>query len=490
MKKSFVKKIAKSFAFLLVGFSIFLAVQKVFIPKYYDDSVISAFDRNYQGFYELESNSIDAIFIGGSAFLSGIDPLRIWQLYGITSYNRSMTGLGPLGMENLLYEVFDYQSPKVVVLNVGAVNNVIPGEDILVTGDGNLRKTIDSMHMGNRKLAAIDLIAEYYSNVDKTTWIFPLLRYHDRWKNLSILDFVGSSKVFYLKGYTPIFEVYEGSDWEYESMQWGEELTEVTMGFYDRMISYCQDRGAEVILMALPNTHWSLQRHEFFEWYSKEREVDFLDFNEIMEQIGISGTNSFTDAGRHLNYFGAQVISEYLGAYLQNQYDIKNKKEDIAYMSWNEDYETYKIKVEREAYAFWLKNASIEKCVSLAQNLDGYISILVMGQGRINLEGEETRYVLEKFQTVKEPNENGSYYAIYANGMLVSEEAGTDMFSGIQYSREENGYEIAIDSMGKMVTSANSGVRINEDAAGELSGFYLIVYDKQLNKIVCSRVLD
>ena len=113
-----------------------------------------------------------------------------------------------------------------------------------------------------------------------------------------------------------------------------------------------------------------------------------------------------------------------------------------------------------------------------------------MGQGRINLEGEETRYVLEKFQTVKEPNENGSYYAIYANGMLVSEEAGTDMFSGIQYSREENGYEIAIDSMGKMVTSANSGVRINEDAAGELSGFYLIVYDKQLNKIVCSRVLD
>ena len=43
----------------------------------------------------------------------------------------------------------------------------------------------------------------------------------------------------------------------------------------------------------------------------------------------------------HLNHFGAQKITNHIGKYIKEHYDIPDRRLDPAYAKWNEDYKLY-----------------------------------------------------------------------------------------------------------------------------------------------------
>ena len=58
------------------------------------ENINSLISKNYfntkiRGFYELEPNSLDVVFIGSSNVHCNINPNVIWNQYGITSYDFS-----------------------------------------------------------------------------------------------------------------------------------------------------------------------------------------------------------------------------------------------------------------------------------------------------------------------------------------------------------------------------------------------------------------
>ena len=68
------------------------------------------------GFYEEEKNSIDVIFIGSSNCFCTVNPLILYEKYGITAYDFASSSQ-PMNI-SLLYlkEALKTQNPKVVAL--------------------------------------------------------------------------------------------------------------------------------------------------------------------------------------------------------------------------------------------------------------------------------------------------------------------------------------------------------------------------------------
>lgn len=50
----------------------------------------------------------------------------------------------------------------------------------------------------------------------------------------------------------------------------------------------------------------------------------------------------------HMNTRGAEKLTRHLGAFLMENYELQDHREEAAYQSWNEDYQKYLAAVQEE----------------------------------------------------------------------------------------------------------------------------------------------
>ena len=486
-----VKKIVKYILFCTLGAGIFVCIQNVFLPKYEDDTVMSNYDRDYRELYELEKESIDVLAIGNSTFLSGIDPMYIWGECGIPVFNRSTAGMPLALMEYFLYDALEFHSPKVVILNAQGLDknwNAVLGQEGLEMRN----KAIESMPWGKAKLQAVKKMEDLYLNVDAISYFFPLLTYHSRWKDITASDFQNyerSQQDYYLKGYTAVFDIYEGADWDLEEIS-PNGIKEENLAYYDRMIKYCKDKDIEVVLLAMPNSLMSLNKIQQLTEYAEKMGVTFWDFNQIYYETGFSAKICYTDMGRHLNYWGSSIVSKYLGKWLVEQYGLENKKTYVEYRKWNEDYQRYSTLIEREVKSVELsKTDDINECIEIIQSTEDYIVTLILSNGYMGESIHKVENILNLFQGSKNPVENGQYIAVYDENELVYEESQESKFSVTQFGDTVDGFNVHVASTGRMANSKSS-VIINNHSAAQTDGFHLVVYDKILDRFVCDRIIE
>ena len=70
--------------------------------------------------------------------------------------------------------------------------------------------------------------------------------------------------------------------------------------------------------------------------------VDFIDFVS-MDQVTDYATDCF-DANEHLNPSGARKVSDYLGRYIAEHYEIADRRGEAAYAAWADDTAAYRAK--------------------------------------------------------------------------------------------------------------------------------------------------
>ena len=56
--------------------------------------------------------------------------------------------------------------------------------------------------------------------------------------------------------------------------------------------------------------------------------------NLLLDDIGLDWTHDTADGGDHLNIYGAEKVSKYIGNYLNDNYDIPDRRDDSDYKSW------------------------------------------------------------------------------------------------------------------------------------------------------------
>ena len=74
----------------------------------------------------------------------------------------------------------------------------------------------------------------------------------------------------------------------------------------------------------------------------RERGYEVLDFNteEMAHELGLDWEKDFYNS-KHVNFMGAEKYTEYLSAYLAENYDLPDHRGQEKYESWEEAYEYY-----------------------------------------------------------------------------------------------------------------------------------------------------
>lgn len=361
MKKNFLKLTAA----LVVCAVILWLLQGLLMPKYMTESKEGNLIAEYYDDFE-EHGPHDVIFIGDCEVYENFSPITLWEEYGITSYIRGSAQQLIWQSYYLMEETFEYETPKVMVFNVLSMKYDTPASTgAAAQREAYNRMTIDPMRWSRAKWNCIQASMTDMEREKEAEWmyLFPILRYHDRWSDLSAEDFqywfkrgdVADNGYLMQTGVKPL--VHEHMEKPLVDYSFADSCWE----YLDRMRELCEKHGTELVLIKAPSLSpvWWDQWDAQIEEYAEKYDLVYWNFLEHQEEIGIDWNTDTYDTGLHLNVYGAEKMSKYFGQLLIDEFggpDVENglgKGRYTGYLTalWAEKVETYnerKAKLEAE----------------------------------------------------------------------------------------------------------------------------------------------
>lgn len=332
--------ISVSLAVILVTLTF---LQRLVMPKYMGDIKEGALIGEY---YD-EEKDFDVIFIGDCEVYENFVPATLWENYGINSYIRGSAQQLIWQSYYLMEETLRYEKPDVIVFNVLSLQYNEPQKEAYN------RMTIDGMRWSSSKVGCIN--ASMLESESFIEYVFPLLRYHDRWSELEKEDFkyiLGAEKVGH-NGYymqvrvVPVEYIPEGKilgDYSFGDNAWS---------YLDKMVALCEANDVELVLIKAPSLYpvWYDEWDAQVEEYAAEHHLKYINFLEHTEEIGLDFSTDTYDAGLHLNLYGAEKLTDYFGAWLVEECNLQDRRgEEALDAAWEVKLENfYNEKAELEA---------------------------------------------------------------------------------------------------------------------------------------------
>ena len=268
-----------------------------------------------------DCETIDVLVMGDSNAAQGVAPMEWYRTRGVTGYTY---GVGWLSTYNIYYrlrEIFKEQSPRVVVLCAGTLFS--------------RRGTDDYAAAAVRELSGE---------------LLPLVRFHDEWKNMHWSEVFEQNDYTWRdvnKGFAPLTDVSaNGSqdDWNYmrDDGAAPAHIPALMRWYVHRIKRLCEKNGAALVMITVPSTGWNAARHKAAAALAEREGLDYLDYNRRdLYDIGIDWRTDSSDAGTHLNVLGARKLTDALGAYLCEQYDLPDHRGRPGYEDWDTDAAQY-----------------------------------------------------------------------------------------------------------------------------------------------------
>lgn len=300
-------------------------VQAVLTPSRYDNRE----GHLLCGYYDT-TDAHDVIFVGDCEIYEGIVPAVLYEQYGITSYVRGSSQQTVWQSYHVLEETLAKEPDvKVVVFNVLALKyGETPREEIS-------RMTLEDMQWSPSKLGAIK--ASMTEDESLLSYFLPLLRYHDRWSSLSAEDFARAfdkHEDITHQGYlmqTDIVPV-DPTDTRKPDALIDSSLPATAMEYLDKMKELCAQHGTELVLVKAPTN--SVKYYWYDEWdaqivdYAAKNELTYYNFIGMDAELGLDWSHDTYDAGLHLNVYGAEKFTLYLGKLLQEEHGAADHRGD------------------------------------------------------------------------------------------------------------------------------------------------------------------
>ena len=321
MTKTKKKIIIFVIAIILVIITLF-ALQRLFMPKYMSDIYEGAMVEEY---YDDSSNH-NVIFVGDCEIYENISPVTLWEKYGITSYMRGSAQQLIWQSYYLLEETLTYEKPDVVVFNVLSMKYGEP------QNEAYNRMTLDGMKMSKSKINSIN--ASMMEDEDFLSYIFPILRYHSRWSELTKDDF----KYYFEKdkvthsGYLMRADIVPATTLPTPPVLSDYEFSDNSYKYLDKIVDICKENDIELILIKAPSLypHWYEEWDVAMEEYAKEKGVAYYNFLDNVEEIGLDFNVDTYDSGLHLNVYGAEKLADYFGKILVENFEFTDYSNDDA----------------------------------------------------------------------------------------------------------------------------------------------------------------
>ena len=340
------KKKLTLLAALAVSLAVLFLLQALLMPKYMtgknkEGALIGEYYKNAGG--------NDVIFIGDCEVYENFSPVTLWEKHGIPSYIRGSAQQLIWQSYYLMEETFRYETPKVMVFNVLSMKYDTPKS----TGNQSQREaynrmTLDGMRLSKSKWDSImaSMTEEEQKWEAQYSYLFPLLRYHDRWSQLTADDFT-----YWLRrdqvsdqGYLMQVGVKPLQDEHVERPLVDYSFGENSWYYLDKMVQLCKEKGTQLVLIKAPalSPVWWDQWDAQIEQYAERNDLLYINMLEHVDEIGIDWSTDTYDTGLHLNVYGAEKAADWFGNILRQQCDLPDRREDTALADrWAEICETY-----------------------------------------------------------------------------------------------------------------------------------------------------
>lgn len=328
----------------IIVVSLFL-LEKLLVPKYVDGVVEGAFVQEY---YDQEKD-FDVIFVGDCEVYENFSPITLWENYGINSYIRGSAEQYIWQSYYMLEDTLRYETPDVVVFNVQSM------QFDTSQSEAYNRMTLEGMRWSPSKIKAI--MASMKPEEKFLDYVFPILRYHTRWSQLTKEDveYMFRKKQVSHNGYYMRVDVKPA-----ENVPEGRVLKDYSFGenawkYLDMMRRICEEKGIQLILIKAPSLYpyWYEEWEEQIVDYADQYDLDYINFLTLVDEIGIDYSRDTYDAGLHMNLSGAEKLSDYLGQYLIEQSGLSDRrKEKELCKIWEEKTASYE-KEKQDQYQYY-----------------------------------------------------------------------------------------------------------------------------------------
>ncbi len=305
--KSTVNHTLRALVFILILLLLMTGVSYAMMPRDNTEAQWNH-DVSANAFRAEPAYTLDTAFFGDSEVYNGIMPLYIWNQEGITSYCCSSSKQNLWYTFQLMLDVFQTQSPKIVFLEVSTILRYFTLDNFLLHG------------------------AEV---------LWPVLKYHDRWKIISVADMFAETQYTYIhneKGYHFSKDINPARTDQYGKPSSAyHQISMINRLYVQSIVALCRSRNIELVLISIPSTkNWNMSKHNSIEKLADELGLTFLDMNLMTNEVPIDWSHDTRDKGDHLNIYGAQKVSAYLGRYLRDTGLFVSHKKDPAYAEWDE----------------------------------------------------------------------------------------------------------------------------------------------------------
>lgn len=518
------KKYIKYLIFVVILFVFIWKLQNILTPKWSYPRDIEDHYSKVVEYKNLEKDSIQAIITGTSHVLYAVDPMYIYEEYGISTYNLAISGMRLSTTYYHLKNMLQYQAPRVVMLDVSALF-------IDSFYDASWRFMLDSDFPLN--IDKIEAIREYVKeslNEKNVTYLdrfntflgvaLPLYNYHDRWSSLSDNDFYTEPHYnYYGKGYALNTKIVSGNTtkeninlvaadllekklvpetiWENGlfssketlSADYRTEPSETQIEWLKKIHDLCDEKNIELVIFKVPVnktpreyvSSWTEVRSNSVKRIAEELGIYFYDLMYDTD-LNINLQMDYRDGGEHMNYNGAVKTSHCLGDFLTNKCGLE-KKDNPEYERDIETYNNIKWTATLELTYDWKDYIS-----RLSQNMSGKTIVLAVNG---NVSGMFTQSDLEVLKRIglkaQFAESNGQSYV----GIIKDGESIYESFSGVPVTKTlalDNKASLTVKSVGSLNTSLQeeqASIMISgTEYAPAHKGLCIAVYDHATQMVV------
>ncbi|MCL2378219.1 MAG: SGNH/GDSL hydrolase family protein [Defluviitaleaceae bacterium] len=331
----------KIFSAVAVFILVFLAVQRLLVPKYASVVLEGGLIREYYS----SSFDHDIVFIGDCEVYANFSPITLWEEFGITSFTRGSPQQLIWQSYYLLHDTLRFETPEIVVFNVLSMQYNEPQYEPYN------RLTLDGMRWSRAKLNAISASRLYDENW--LSYIFPFFRYKDRWREISTEDF----RYFFTNPRVSVNGFMIRSDimpagfipapLPRANFQFGDKA----YYYLNRMVQLAAENDINLVLVKAPTLypHWHTQWDEQIVQFAQENNLLYINFLEYIDNIGLDFSTDTFNAGLHLNVFGAEKLAGFFGGILTGYFDLPDRRmEPDTAARWNEKSELYHSIIARQ----------------------------------------------------------------------------------------------------------------------------------------------
>lgn len=328
-KKS--RKILSAVAFLLILAVTVSLTAAVLRPRHV------SYGSNWDVYVKEPKNSIDVLYMGGSAAYGGWNPAVIYAGSGLTGYVMA----GSMQPASVTYwylkQALKTQRPQLVMLE---------GKSLLYGEYTDyMELNIHYMPWGVERMMAT---VEGAPCEDWLNLFFDLYTNHERWKELTLGDF---KKVLVPpnaspnKGYTALTgTIPPGTEPDVEAMPISEEQYQTNLRYFKRIVDLCEEEGIDLIVTINPTyrqfTDAVFDRVER-DVLSLSPHIRFVNWANAFAEMGLEPEQHLYDLG-HLNIEGAKLFSAYTGAYLKALGYTPREQTEENRQAWEEAAEYWK----------------------------------------------------------------------------------------------------------------------------------------------------